>query len=153
MKYKTLKDNFKSMDTCVIHPSSVKIGNLEKLGYAYTMVPWTEEMNLSNFYFFTTNHYEYYEPILGQRVLIELIPDSDVYVDLDQIKNNLDLYQIRFCIRKNRIILSRMTFGCTTGITRVVKSSLIPYFENCLDDTPISIKKLKKIIENDQLYV
>lgn len=146
-----MKNNFKSMDSCEIHPSSVKIGNLEQYNYFYKIVPLEEQDISSNQFVFTGIEYEYrigeYETIEEKKVLIELIPDSNIYIDLSQINNNRDLRKIRNCIKKNRITLGKRTLGCIDGETRVIKSSLRPYFEENMVDNPINIKELKKIID------
>lgn len=151
MKYKKLKENFRKMDTCEIHPSSVKIGSLEKYNYIYRIVPLEEQDIVANQFIFSGIEYEYrigtYETIEEEKVLIELIPDSNIYIDLSQINSNHDLHKIRNCIKRNGIKLGKKALDCENGETRVIKGSLKPYFEDSVIDTPINIKQLKKIVE------
>ena len=151
MKYKKLKDNFRKMDTCEIHPSSVKIGSLEKYNYIYKISPLEEQDIVANQFIFSGIEYEYrigtYETIEEEKILIELIPDSNIYIDLNQISSNHDLRKIRNCIKRNGITLGKKTFNCEDGETRVIRGSLKPYFEDSSMDTPINIKQLKKIVE------
>lgn len=150
MKYKDMKNNFKTMDSCEIYPSSIKIGSVEKYDYTWTVVP------VMQYGFSMNSGIEYeeringYQPIEEEKVLIELFPDSDIYIDLDQINNNRDLRKIRKSIRRKNIRIGKRLLDCADREIRVKKDSIHPYFINSFMDEPITIKQLKKLVKEKQ---
>lgn len=136
-KYNKLIDNYKSMNKCMIHPSSIKIGCLEKC---------TESMVIHE------NGYDraidIYQIIPGEKVFIEVKPNSELYFDIDEINSNKDFEEIRNKIHIDSITLGGKILSCTSGKIRINRESLRahPFFENSID-TPVSIKQLKRIVE------
>lgn len=138
-----LKNNFITMNSCMIHPSNVKIGCLEECIHSNHVV---------NFAFMGTAFGHIEEecvPIKGEKVLIQIKPDSDLYFDLEEIRTNKDLLDIRRRIDKYGITLGGKILSCSFGKIRVIRNSLQghPYFEATDTKEPISIKQLKKLIE------
>lgn len=134
-KYNKLIDNYKSMNKCMIHPSSIKIGCLEKCNES--------KIVHENGY---DRAVEIYQLIPDEKVLIEVKPNSELYFDIDEINSNKDLEEIRSKIHIDSITLGGKILSCTSGRIRVNSESLRthPSFEN--SDTKIGIKQLKKIV-------
>lgn len=160
-KLRKLKKNFNTLDRCMINPKNIKIGSLEKCTYSNLSI-----MRYRDDYDFSGYIIEQYEPIQGEKVLIELSQYSDTYIDLEQINTNEDLHEIRDQITTNGIIVEGKILGskgrnnininqellnqCNSGKI-VVNRNLLhehPYFKNTSE--PLSIKQLKKIIEEQQ---
>lgn len=139
----TLKNNFKTMNRCLIHPSNIKIGNLEKCIYS-RMEPQVYFMGMS---FGCID--EKYEPIEGEKLFIQISKDYDLYVDLDEINSDKDLNEIRKQITIEGIITGKKILGCSNGKIRIDRKTLHPhpYFNERKIDAPISLKMLKKTID------
>lgn len=141
-----LKKNFKTMESCMIHPSNIKIGSLEKCIYS-RMITESFIMGIG------FGHIEEkYEPIEGEKVLIEVKPNSGLYVNLDDINSNKDLREIRKQIRENGIIVNGKIIECSFGKIRIDRRTIRqhPYFQENSIDTPVSIKELKKIVSESR---
>ena len=139
-----LKKNFRTMDSCMIHPTNIKIGSLEKCIYSRVI----NECFGIGIGFGQID--EKLEPIDGQKVFIQIKPTSNLFVDLDQINSNKDLREIRKKINLDgSITLGGKILDCFTGKIRVDRKSLHthPYFEENNIDTLVSVKQLKKIVE------
>lgn len=144
---KKLKKNFQSMNSCMIHPTNIKIGRLEKLVHSKVV---------NNYFLMGIGNDEVekiYELIGFEKVFIEVKPDSKIYFDLDEINSNKDLHEIRKQINiDGGITIGGKLLDCFSGKIRINKESLHsnPYFEENDIDNPVSIKQLKKIVEESR---
>lgn len=141
-KAKELRNNFKTMGSCMIYPQNIKIGSLEK--FLYSDIVTTFQVGDTSI-----GHIdEKYGPIEGEKVFIQLVEDRDVYFDIDEVNNIFDLYQIRKQIKDDlNIRLGGKILDChSSSKIRINKKTLEahPDFKNLA--SPISLKQLKKEI-------
>lgn len=138
-KYNKLIDNYKSMNKCMIHPSSIKIGCLEKCVESRIVHEKGYDRPI-----------EIYQIIPGEKVFIEVKPNSELYVDIDDINSNKDLEEIRSKIHIDGISLGGKILSCNSGRIKINSESLRahPLFQN--SDTKVNIKELKKIVSESR---
>ena len=128
----------------MIHPNSIKIGCLTECIHSKHIIGF-------EFMGATFGHIEEeFVPIEGEKTLIEIKPDSDIYIDLDEINSMKDLAAVRKNINATGITIADKILDCSIGKIRVDRKTLHshPYFENSTANTPISIKQLKKMLGN-----
>ena len=151
-KAEELRSNFKTMGSCMIHPKNIKLGSLEKCIYS-NVVPTLSIEDFAGIV--SIGHIdEKYEPIEGEKVLVELEEGRGVYFDIDKVNNIFDLYQLRKQINDDlSITLGEIFLDCyASSKIRINSESLRahPRFEGL--DTPISLKQLKKELTCHDIY-
>lgn len=144
---KRIRQQFKSMNSCMINPSDIKIGKLKRcIDSKYishlTISDFAGELSFGHIE-------EEFEPIAGEKILIKVDPKEDFYVDLAEINNNKDLRSIRKSIDDDGLIIDEKILTYFSGKIRVCKETLRnhPYLEDELITKPINIKKLKKYLK------
>lgn len=143
-KAKELRSNFKTMSSCMIYPQNIKIASLEKCIYSKVLPQFSMEdfAGVVSFGYVS----EEYEPIEGEKVLIQLSDDCDVYFDMDEVNNIFDLYHLRKQINNDlSITLDGKILDCYRGSKiRINRESLRAHPKFEYQNKPISLKQLKK---------
>lgn len=138
---KEIKKNYKNMDSCLINPQNLRIGNIEKCIFSKMIA--TSSIGETSFGYVA----ETYMTEEDEKLLVKLSPNRELYVDVDKINSNKDLRDLKKQITIKGITIGDKILGCTSGNIRIKKETLHshPYFDiTCIK---YNFKQLKRMAQ------